>query len=522
MSFYWLSLLCLAPSISPAEAAAETDRLLREEVAAPAAALTDDEVFLRRVSLDLIGRPPTPEEIIRFAIDPAENKRREVIRQLLQDREFGVNWGRYWRDVIFSRRSEDRALLAARPTEQFLTEQFHRNRPWSETAAKLITAKGDVQEEGAAGLIAAQAGRPEETVAEISRIFLGIQIQCAQCHDHPTDSWKREQFHQLAAFFPRVAVRPQNGDGKRTLLVVAQDRFFFRRTNNNNRFVGASEHHMKDLDNPQAIGELMQPVFFATGQKLKIGSTDKQRRESLAAWVSDADKNPWFARAFVNRVWSELAGEGFYEPVDDLGPDRPISAPKTMEYLSRQFARSGYDVKWLYETIANTRTYQQVSRPRRSLNDPPFAANVSQPLRGDQFFNSLLLAFELPEAELNRRRGGNRGPRTSFSLAFGYDPSTPREEVAATIPQALIMMNSPFLQQASSTTRFGGLGGWLRRFPNNRQLVLELYLRTVSRQPAEEEMETALRYFQQVKGRTEAAEDLLWALVNSTEFTQRR
>jgi hypothetical protein len=177
------------------------------------APLVADETFLRRISLDIVGRNPTPVEILDFVLDVDPEKRSKTVARLLDDPRYGENWAGYWRDAIMYRRSEDRALLASAALEGFLKEQFNRNAPWSEIVAAFITAEGDVREEGATGLIMAQGGKPEETTAEVARLFLGIQIQCAQCHDHPTDRWKRDEFHQLTAFFPRVAVRPKR-DGE--------------------------------------------------------------------------------------------------------------------------------------------------------------------------------------------------------------------------------------------------------------------------------------------------------------------
>src|SRR5262249_9266542 len=147
-----------------------------------------------------------------------------------------------------------------------------------------------------------------------------------------TDRWKREQFHQLAAFFPRVTVRPQQ-EPQRTFLVVGVN---FERPGRrgNQRPGGKMEHYMPDLKDPSAKGTRMNPVFFATGQKLEPGTSDTERRETIARWIT-APKNEWFAKAFVNRIWAELVGEGFYEPIDDLGPDKDCTAPQTMTLLAK-------------------------------------------------------------------------------------------------------------------------------------------------------------------------------------------
>ena len=430
---------------NPDEAAATADRLLREEVpyanaAKKAPPRIDDERFLRRVSLDIIGRLPTPEEVTAFSLDPSADKRSRIVSKLLADPRYGENWGRYWRDVIMYRRTEERLQFAGSMAtiEPYLIESFNKNKPWSQIATEFITATGNGSQNGNCALIVAQQGRPEEIAAEISRIFLGVQIQCAQCHDHPTDRWKREQFHQLAAFFPRVATRPpQIMPMARELMVAALDvevpASRRRPINNTMRFFGTLEHHMSDPKNPQSEGKLMEPVFFATGDKLPIGAKDAQRRGSLARWITEKE-NPFFAKAFVNRLWSELTGEGFYEPVDDIGPDRHATAPQTLDYLAREFTDHDYDIKWLLRVITATELYQSPSSPRREADDPPMQHNVAQRLRADQVFDNLLLVLEASEpsppgfapAAINLPNLGLRGgrPRSVFMTAFGYDPST--------------------------------------------------------------------------------------------------
>ena len=530
----WTPLVLAADD--PQAAAQKADQILRSEVpyanaAKAAPARIDDERFLRRASLDVIGRLPTPAEVTAFVLDPAEGKRAQLVAKLLASPQYGENWGRYWRDVIMYRKSEERAGIVSQPLEEFLTESFHVNAPWSEIATAFITASGDATENGACGLIMAQQGQPEETVAEISRIFLGVQIQCAQCHDHPTDRWTREQFHELAAFFPRVASRIVLTPDRREISVVVNDapRAMGFRGPMNIRRNGTPEHYMSDLQNPQSRGKLMQPVFFATGDKLPPGARDSERRGSLARWTTAKD-NPYFAKAFVNRMWAELTGEGFYEPIDDIGPDRTCTAPKTLDYLAGQFADSGYDIKWLFQTILATELYQLPSSSRRGPEDPPMQHNVAQRLRADQLFDNLLVALEASEPRqmlppgagaLAGLYGRGRGPRQQFVTAFGYDPSERRDEIAHSIPQALTMMNSPLVGQALRGSGRTMLARLLTEIRDDKALTQELYLRVLGRQPSASELTTALRYVKSSGERTEAFEDLLWGLVNSAEFLHR-
>jgi len=527
-----LTAFSAAAADSPAQAAAKADKILRSEVpyanpAKVAPTRIDDERFLRRASLDTLGRLPTPEEVTAFALDPSGDKRTKLVDKLLANSQFGENWGRYWRDVIMYRKTEERAGIVMGALESYLTASFNANKPWSDIATDFITASGDATENGACALIMAQQGQPEETVAEVSRIFLGVQIQCAQCHDHPTDRWKREQFHELAAFFPRVAsqLRPQT----QTFSVVVNDepRAFGGRGPMNQRRQGTPEHFMSDPKNPQSQGKLMQPVFFATGEKVPLGTRDSERRGSLAKWTTKKD-NPYFAKAFVNRMWSELTGEGFYEPIDDIGPDRSCTAPHTLDYLAGQFADSGYDIKWLFRTIMAGELYQLPSSAPRGSEDPHMQHNVVQRLRADQLFDNLLVALEASEPPPLGGPGGpgglygrGRGPRQQFTTAFGYDPSERRDEIAHSIPQALTMMNSPIIAQALRGNGRTMLARLIGEIKDDKALTQELYLRVLGREPSSSELETATRYVKTVGVRTEAFEDLLWGLVNSAEFLHR-
>lgn len=528
--FLWLAAQSVqAAPPSPAETAKKVDAALAAELFTSEVNLaprTDDATFLRRAWLDIVGDIPAPEHVIAFLLDRSPDKRERLVRDLLAEPQYGVNWARYWRDVIFYRRVEDRALIAANALEADLSEQLNENAPWDKIAAGFITAEGDVRENGATAIIMAQDGRTEETTAEVARIFLGMQIQCAQCHDHPYDRWKRDQFHELAAFFPRIGVKPLLTPTVRSFEVIASDApSRIRRDDDGRR--PQPEHFMPDLEDPSARGTQMQPKFFLTSAKLPIGSPDEKRRETLAKLLTH---NEWFAVAAVNRMWSELVGEGFYEPVDDVGPDREARAPAALKELAAGFRQSGHDMKWLVETICATDAYQRQSRPRAgSAGAVPFAANVPQPLRADQLYNAVLSALDRvdEDARPGRRRGAGayrrmQGPRAQFNLTFGYDPSDPREGIVGSIPQTLAMMNSDEVAGALDARKSGLVRMLLEEIPEDDELVAELYLRMLSRPPSDDELARARAYAKETGDRAGAVEDLAWVLMNSAEFRHRR
>jgi len=218
----------LSGKASPSEVAAEADRLVTEELTAndiKPAKISVDEDFLRRVTLDISGTLPSAREVTLFGLNPEPSKREAAIERLLESDEYASTWARYWRDVIFLRATNMRARIANQSFVDWMTQNLSDNRSWDEIANDIVTAAGDVRENGNTALIFAQEGVAEDVAGEVSRIFLGIQMQCANCHDHPWDRWKRDQFHELTAFFPRISVRPVREDNQlRSYEIVSVDR----------------------------------------------------------------------------------------------------------------------------------------------------------------------------------------------------------------------------------------------------------------------------------------------------------
>jgi hypothetical protein len=520
--------VAIAQGLEPAEVASDLDALLATASGLPLPQQADDGVLLRRLYLDLAGRPPQVEELIEdLARDPG-TRFDEVTDRLIASQEFAANLARYWRATILARPTEPRSAIAANSLEFYLTEAIENGMGWDAIARQLITAEGSVRDDGRTALIFAQSGKPEETVAEVSRIFLGIQIQCAQCHNHPTEPWTREQFHELAAFFPRVAARPVRGDGPIDFVVSVTDQASPRPQRSDNRFVGTTEHYMPDLDNPDAQGTLMTPTFFVNRQSLPLGILDEVRRNALADWVTEAS-NPWFSRALVNRMWAEWVGVGFYQSaVDDLGPSRGVVAEEALRRLADGFVASGHDLGWLAKTIMRTRAYRSVSQsPPASNPAHAVARSTARRLRSDQLFDQLQQVLgtttdsQMGARDLGQPQRFNVNPRMQFATVFGFDPSLPVEEVNGSMTQVLMLMNGQQVQQALRSPQ-GAVARIHAAMPDHRALVERLYLHVLARFPTDAERATAVRYVAGHRNRMAATEDLAWALINSAEFIQRR
>jgi len=584
-------------ALTPTQVAAEVDRLILTELQAaqtPVAGLANDEDFLRRVSFDIAGVPPTPQQVTLFGLNPDPNKRAAIIRELLASSDYGKNWGSYWRDVVYLNATNTRARGAASIYEEWMVDQLNQNRPWNAIVTDILTATGNIGENGATGLIFAHGGEAEEVAAEASRIFLGIQMQCANCHDHPTDIWKREQFHELAAYFPRAAVRPIQVDGmQRGYEVVSvnqtqrnptdvfrenPERIFSMLDRNRDRQLskaeadagpmgqlgrmfprllefgdtnkdgllsleelrkieppmmpgrGASEHYMADLQDPSSRGTIIHPQFFVDDSQPGNGLSDLERRQA-AAQAFTHPENPWFAKAIINRVWNEMLGQGFYMPVDDMGPTRSPAYPQVLDALAAGFVAQHYDLKWLIETVASTQTYQRQVRPRTVSSDAlPFASQTPTRLRADQLYNALstVLGFsEPPQPAREDMQGagiyrGGRSPRNQFNQIFTFDPSTPQEDITGNVQQALFLMNTPAFRSAIAATGNSRLSQILRKYSDDQDAVSEVYLLALAREPSDRELQVCQKYLGEVGNRNEAYEDLLWSLLNSSEFLSKR
>lgn len=576
--------------------AKQVDRLIDKEMnsnSVRVAPQTSDEDFLRRITFDLAGTTPSPREVTLFGLSASSSKRSKQIDKLLNSDEYATNWARYWRDVIFTRATNMRVLQVQRPFEEWMTEHLKNNSGWDEIATEIVTATGDIRDSGETALIFAQEGQASEIAAETSRIFLGIQMQCANCHDHPWDSWKRDQFHELTAFFPRIGLRPireemrtisyevvsvdqesrrrkggqlfqnperfirfldRNRDGKVNKTEASRapqlargfDRFLQVADKNGDKALsvsevknaqfpmpnrpgqGSTEYFMPDLDNPTSEGTRMNPKFFVTDQKARTNMTDIERRTVLSRYLT-ATNNEWFAKAFVNRIWSEMLGQGFYMPIDDIGPERSADYPEVLDLLSNGFAASGFDIKWLFRTIANTDAYQREIRASDpSGATPAFASATPTRLRADQLYTAIFKVLGIDETKV-RGAGGQmnyrsrrRSPRFGFNQIFGFDPSTPQEDLLGNVPQALFMMNSPGINSLIRANGRTKLAQIIQKYPDNEDAINELYLQVLAREPSSKEMQITTGYIKNVGNRGEAYEDLLWSLLNSSEFISKR
>ena len=512
---------------------AEVDELLARELKSDKltpSPLTTDEQFIRRATLDLTGKLPLPADVEEFVADKEPAKRSKLIDRLLASDEYPRHWARYWRDVLVARATSERVKrtgLALR-FEDWMMGELKANRSWGDIAHEIIQANGELRfdntdaKNGDLFFMFSHEGADaaNERAAEVSRIFMGIQIQCAQCHDHPSDIWKRNQFHELAAFFARTRERPIRDQQR----LVGFALFSTPR----------GEHEMPDKDDPKKTTTI-HPKFL-TGETINHGLEDLERRKALAKFVTSRD-NYWFSAAYVNRIWGDLMGQGFYQPVDNMGPLQEATYPNLLVRLAASFKATNYDEKALFRLIMNSQAYQRQIRLGDQSNDHlHFAGSYPTRLRADALWDSLVGALGPLQPErpgMGMGGAGGKGPMPGpfmrrfglegiFQATFGFDPSTKSDEVEGSVPQALMLMNNPAI---NNRMRAGGntvLEKILTSYPDNDEAIKMLYLRVLARKPTANEAETCRKYIAEVGKRNEAFEDILWTLTNSAEFQTKR
>jgi hypothetical protein len=473
------------------------DAQLSGEKAVPAAQ-ADDAEFMRRVYLDITGVIPAGDKVAAFLDNNRPDKRARLIDELLASPNYGRHMGDLWQELLLVQRDIFSRGLPAEPLANWLAEGFNRNKPWDQLVIELLTSTGTQQENGATTFYLALRS-PDKVTDTVCRAFLGIQLQCAQCHNHPFTAWKRTDYWGMAAFFAKV------DDGAPAKLLKG----------GTPKVVEASAIRTKRLPDSAVAA----PPSFLGGETPKLDSREPYR-PILARWLT-SEKNPYFAKAMVNRIWAQFFGRGLIHPVDNLSQKNLPSHPEILEVLAHQFACSGFDVKYLVRAICNTQAYQRSSTPAGESADSesPYASMMIKPMTPEQLYDSLVTILGVPDrAKKGEGKKGKRPPPTSragfvefFRPGEGADPT----EYPAGIPQVLRLMNSEWMAKTSAFVNRSVKPDQ----PAARNIEV-LFLATVSRRPTATESRRLVEYLRTSTGNpAKAYGDLVWALLNSSEFT---
>lgn len=465
----------------------------------PAPRASDAE-FLRRAYLDLTGQIPRVSEARDFLNDPRPDKRARLIDSLLASTSYASHLADVWRQILLTGTPAADDAGDGGGFEAWLRNAFSENRSYAELARELILATGQASDSGPVLFYTALELKPEKLAASTSRAFLGIQIQCAECHNHPFDKWTKRDFWGYAAFFARVS----QGDGRAMQISLVRDR----------------EAGEVTLPNSHEVVPARYLLGSAANEK-----KGQSRRVLLAEWMT-SPSNPYFARAAVNRVWSQLFGRGIVDPPDDLRDDQPTHVPGLLNELAAYFVRTNYDVRRLYRVLATTEAYQLASE-ENSRQRPPdlFAAMPLKLLTAEQLYTCVSIATCRPYDKILASvpsSGAKRAMtnRAAFVNSFRA-PSTGPTEYHAGIPQALKLLNGRLVDDATDLERSDILVALEAPFLTDRDRVETLFLATLSRAPSSEiahKFEAYLAAHPETEAKRRALGNILWALLNSAEF----
>jgi hypothetical protein len=565
------------PAKPPLLATADVDARLRAAWAKAGVvptAPTDDATWLRRAWIDVLGTIPPAEVTRRFLADRASDKRTRMLDELLASPRWADHWTAYWDDVLMGRAARspdvDRGAFRA-----FLHDAFARNAPWNEIVTALLTAAGRnsgggpqrsaYANGGAAGEAEGVHGAvnwtlrfqaaPQDMAGAAARTLLGVQIQCAQCHDHKTEKWTQKDFESFAAAFVRTRLVPIDrgpamGEIKRV--------------------------EVRELDRPAPRFAKMGDLgAIARARPTALDGTDLASdpgavRAALARWLTSR-QNPWFSRAFVNRMWGHFLGRGFVDPVDDMRPSNPAAAPELLDALAVDFAASGWDVKHLVRVIVGSEAYALSAAPlaEATAKADPEARLWERfrvtPLGPDELLDALVAATKLDaivqatgrmDLEQVRFR-----VRQRYGFLFDVDEESDEGEYEGTTAQGLALLNGGVVTAGASALPGGALADVMAMPGDDAAKIEVLYLRVLSRLPGHDEMERWTKLLAEAQAasgapaappesgrrgplggkgggarapdplrglenraaragdaRVRAYEDVLWALLNASEF----
>jgi hypothetical protein len=465
-----------------------------------ASELCTDADFLRRVSLDIIGTLPTADESRTFLADKRPDRRARLVDALLQRPEFADYWALKWSDLL----RVDRLALGHKGAYEYyrwIRDSFAANKPYDRFAREFLAGDG-LLSQAPAGYLHKVEKTPDKVASTVSQVFLGIRIECAQCHHHPFDRWSQTDYVGMQAFFTQVTFKPT----PRGEMVVAS-----RNTTSKHPRTKVIVHaHPLGTQNPDA-------------------SPEGDRRKALAAWMT-APENPWFARNFVNRIWARFAGRGIIEPIDDLRVTNPPTNPELLDALSKSFVDSGFDFHALIRTITASRTYQLSSKPNETnLGDENnYSRALFKKLSAEVLFDAVCQTTGVGE-KFDGLPNGYRAIQLWDSQVSHYflrlfgrpERATPCEcerSVEPSVGQVLHILNSPKIH-AKLSHAGGQIAVLVERYPNDSRLIDELYLTFYNRFPDEAERKGAAEFLlRHGEHRQQAAEDIAWTMMNTVEF----
>jgi hypothetical protein len=486
-----------------------------QRLSIPPSELCDDSTFLRRASVDIAGHLPTLEEVNAFLANSAPDKREVLIESLLNSPGYADYFANKWAALLRNKRLE-KGTPASFAFYSWLRDGLQANRPYDQLVRELLAATGEAVKNPPVAWFN-QVKTPEQQLEDVSQLFLGVRMNCAQCHHHPFERWSQQDYYGLSAFFTQIGRRPTS--------IAGQSVIFHKRG------VALGENKKtKQTVKPAGLGS---PAFEIP--------PDDDPRLVLGDWMG-AKENPFFAKALVNRYWKHFFSRGLVEPEDDMRDTNPASNPELLEALAAHFLKSNFDLKSLVRAITSSTAYQLASKPnshnaadRQNFSHYyPKRLNAEVLLDGvDQITGAVTDFADLPAGTKAIALPDNSYNKSSYFLAvFGRpegDSACECERVqSSNLSQSLHLMNAA--EMKGKLAKADGRAARLAKNPADEENLRELYAAALCRAPQPAELETALAHLRKPRedadgkpleaglSRKSAYEDLVWALVNTKEF----
>ncbi|MEC5125617.1 DUF1549 and DUF1553 domain-containing protein [Verrucomicrobiales bacterium BCK34] len=481
--------------------------------------LCDDETFLRRITLDLAARTPSPDEYHAFIADPSPEKRKAKIEELLGNDSFADLWTAIWSEqlrIVGGNYAPVGTYIKAADTyQEWIREQFRKGRPLNEFVADMVVASGSNIQNGPVNLYTMLSHEPKLDpkgfAADFSQVFLGIQIQCAECHNHPFDRWTMDDYYGFVSFFTGVTRKPG---------VESREQRIYYDTK------AAPAKHLLD----------MRPVPAKTLGAVEPVSTKGDPRRELAKWLTSGE-NEHFSRNLANRIWAQLLGKGIVAPVDDMRVSNPPVNGPLLDALSEHLVASGFDLRSLVRDICNSRVYQLSSQPNATNKQDTrqFSRAYMRRLRPEIIMDSVVaitgqqrnfsgFPSGIKAIEHYPRTGGaTSGPHfgDTFFETFGRSSratvSSTELKLEPTLSQALHMSVGNTVQPRLSAN--GRLKKIVEKSETPIESLEELFILTLSRKPTPYEIEGLVELIGEEVKNVDVYEDIFWSLLNSTEFS---
>ena len=493
----------------------------------------DDSTWCRRVFLDVIGRVPTNTELQEFLDQKSKGKRANLVDTLLHDdrytEEYAGHWATVWTNMLIGQSggNDRRSLISRAGMQKYLRDSFARNKPYDRIVYELVTATGSSKPgtenfNGAVNYLIDKVNEEKGVLAtsSTSRVFLGQQVQCTQCHNHPFNQWKQQMFWEFNSFFRQTRSLRRFVDGTRDIdhaELIDQD------------FAGEASDPSDALvfyELRNGLTRVAYPVF-TDGTAIDVSGyvSDVNRREELGRMMLASENLDKMA---VNRMWSMFLGFGFTKPVDDLGPHNPASHPELLSKLGAEFRKSSYDLKQLITWITLSRSYNlaPILGSNNEIDDPSigempkFSRFYLRQMSAEQLYQSLVTAtdassqgsYEQQEQQRNRWL-------QQFVVAFGTDEGDEATTFNGSIPQALMLFNGDLTKKAISTANGGFLDRLSKTGKSPRDRLNQLFITGLARRPSRNEATIASKLLIARKGNEkEMLQDMWWAILNSNEF----